>query len=77
MQKEWINIDLNVICITKQLLTLFLDHMLFGKCHGCVVQPLATNVILELRSQATLVPRVNSTLLALSKHHVTLQTEIN
>ena len=62
MQKDWINIDLNVIGIIKQLLTLFLGYMMFGKCHGCV------------RSQVTLVPRVNNTPLALSKHHVTLET---
>ena len=39
MQKEWINVDLNVIGIIKQLLTLFLGYMMFGKCHGCVVNP--------------------------------------
>ena len=42
MQKEWINIDLkflNVIGIIKQLLTLFLGYMMFGKYRGCVINP--------------------------------------
>ena len=39
MQKEWINIDLNVIGIEKQLLNLFSGYMMFGKCHGCIVNP--------------------------------------
>ena len=39
MQKEWINIDLNVIGIIKQLLTLFLGYMMFGKCRGSIVNP--------------------------------------
>ena len=39
MQKEWINIDLNVIGIIKQLLTLFLGYMMFGKCRVCIVHP--------------------------------------
>ena len=39
MQKEWTNIDLNVIGIIKQLLTLFLGYMMFGKCRGCIVNP--------------------------------------
>ena len=39
MQKEWIYIDLNVIGIIKQLLTLFLGYMMFGKCCGCTGNP--------------------------------------
>ena len=39
MQKEKIHIDLNVIDIIKQLLTLFLGYMMFGKYSGCVVNP--------------------------------------
>ena len=39
MQKEWNNIDLNVIGIVKQLLTLFLGYMMFEKCRGCIVNP--------------------------------------
>ena len=78
MQNEWINIDLNVIGIIKQLLTLFLGYMMFGKCRRCIVNPwLLLNVTLELRSRVTLVPRVNNTPLALSKHHVILETVNN
>ena len=39
MQKEWITIDINVLGIIKQLLTLFLGYMMFGKYHGCIVNP--------------------------------------
>ena len=33
------DIDINVIGIIKQLLTLFLGYMMFGKCRGCIVNP--------------------------------------
>ena len=36
MPKEWINSDLNVKGIIKQLLTSFLGYMMLGKCRGCV-----------------------------------------
>ena len=39
MQKEWITIDINVLGIIKQLLTLFLGYMMFGKCRGSIVNP--------------------------------------
>ena len=61
MQKEWINIDLNVIGIIKQLLTLFLGYMMFGKGRRCIVNPwLLLNVTLELCSRVTLVPQARS-----------------
>ena len=56
MQKEWINIDINVTGIIKLLLTIFLSYLMG------VLLTLATNVTLELRSWVTLVPRVNNTL---------------
>ena len=63
------NVGLLILITIKQLLTLFLGYMMFGKCHGCIVNPWLLMLLL--------VPRVNNAPLALSKHHVTLETVNN
>ena len=86
--KEWINIDHNEVRHIKTVVDFILGLHDVLKVLWVYCLPVATNVTLELFSRVVLVSRslsgnisapgrVHITPLALSKHHVTLETVNN